>query len=204
MWLKNFLWRHFVRSAPHYYSKIRRLQNNAARLAFLQQVGSVQENCQVSHPLYLYGAQYITVGNNFRAEPGLRLEAIDKYMGDTYHPNIIIGNGVDINFGAHIGAIDRVEIGNNVLIGSHVLITDHSHGSTSGEDMFLMPIMRPLVSKGPVIIENNVWIGEGACILAGVRIGQNAIIGANAVVTRDVPAGSVVGGIPAKVIGTRQ
>ena len=55
-------------------------------------------------------------------------------------------------------------------------------------------------SKGPVIIEDNVWIGEGVVILPNVRIGKSAIIGANSVVNADVPANAVIGGIPAKII----
>jgi acetyltransferase-like isoleucine patch superfamily enzyme len=62
------------------------------------------------------------------------------------------------------------------------------------------PINRPLISKGPVIIEDNVWIGEGVCITPNVRIGKNAIVGANAVVTKDVPPNTVVAGVPARVI----
>ena len=59
-------------------------------------------------------------------------------------------------------------------------------------------------SKGPVVIENDVWIGEGVCVMPGVRIGRGAVIGANAVVTQDVPANSVVGGVPAKLIRSLQ
>ena len=65
-----------------------------------------------------------------------------------------------------------------------------------------MPSLRKLYSKGPVIIEDNVWIGEGVAILPNVIIGENSIIGANAVVTKDIPRNSVVGGNPAKIIRT--
>lgn len=61
-------------------------------------------------------------------------------------------------------------------------------------------IVATTLCKGPVVIGNNVWIGESARILSGVTIGDGAIIGANAVVTHDVPSGAVVGGVPAKVI----
>ena len=198
--IKRLLWTRLTHTAPRWYALLRKAQNSAARLTFRQQVGSMEGDCYIAHPLYLIGPQYITVGSNFRAEPGLRIEAWDSYAGVAHQPKIVIGDGVIVNFHVHIGAIDRIEIGDNVLIGSNVLITDHSHGTTSDEDMRLTPLMRPLTSKGPVVIESNVWIGEGVCILAGVRIGHSAIIGANAVVTRDVAAGDVVGGIPAKSI----
>jgi acetyltransferase-like isoleucine patch superfamily enzyme len=64
------------------------------------------------------------------------------------------------------------------------------------------PIKRPIISKGPVIIGNNVWIGDKATILSDVKIGDGAIIAANAVVTKDVPAYSMAAGIPAQVIKT--
>ncbi len=108
-----------------------------------------------------------------------------------------------VNYHVHIGAISRLEIGNNVLIGSHVLIIDHEHGKSTAEEIIQPPVSRPLISKGPVVIEDNVWIGEGACVLPGVRVGQNAIIGANSVVTRDVAPGDIVGGTPAQTIRKR-
>jgi len=61
---------------------------------------------------------------------------------------------------------------------------------------------RELTTKGPIIIEDNVWICEGAIILGGVLVGKNAIIAANSVVTKDVPPNCIVGGIPAQIIRT--
>ncbi|TDE33719.1 DapH/DapD/GlmU-related protein, partial [Antarcticimicrobium sediminis] len=65
------------------------------------------------------------------------------------------------------------------------------------------PTRRPLVSKGPIFIEDNVWIGDKATILAGLTVGRGATVAANSVVTTDVPSGSVVAGVPAKVIRTK-
>ena len=79
-------------------------------------------------------------------------------------------------------------------------ITDNSHGKSDYESLSIPPILRLLHSKGPVIIEDGVWIGDKVTILPGVRIGENSIIGANALVTKDVPANCVVGGVPAKLI----
>lgn len=80
------------------------------------------------------------------------------------------------------------------------LITDNSHGGFDREQLKLRPNIRPLVSKGEVIIDDNVWIGEKASILPGVHIGEGAIIGAGAVVTKDVPPFSVVVGNPARIV----
>ena len=82
------------------------------------------------------------------------------------------------------------------------MITDNSHGVSTSKMMDISPAKRLLYSKGPVIIDDNVWIGEKASIMPGVHIGECAIIAANAVVTKDIPAYSVAAGIPAKVVRT--
>ena len=87
-----------------------------------------------------------------------------------------------------------------MLTGKWVTITDNSHGETDKDTLGMRPQKRTITSKGPVVIGNNVWIGDKATILPGVTIGDGAVIAANAVVTKDVPPYSVVGGNPAKVI----
>lgn len=100
----------------------------------------------------------------------------------------------------HIAAVNRVELHDNVLLASKVYISDHSHGEINADHIRLPPRLRPVVSRGPVIIEADVWIGEGAVILPGVRIGRGAIIGANSVVTRNIPPYSTAAGAPARVL----
>ena len=96
-----------------------------------------------------------------------------------------------------------IYIGNNVLTGRYVYISDNSHGDTSDiTQISIPPINRSLKSKGKVIIEDNVWIGERVCMLSGVKVGYGAIIVANSVVTKDVPPYSVSAGVPAKVLKT--
>ena len=90
-------------------------------------------------------------------------------------------------------------IGNGLLTGRFVLISDNSHGGLSQTEAAIPPAARKLVSKGPVVIGDNVWIGDKVTILAGVHIGDNAIIAANAVVTENVPANTLVAGVPASV-----
>lgn len=140
------------------------------------------------------------MGERFYASHRFRIEAISDYEGQKFEPHVIIGDNVNFNTDIHIGCIDKIEIGNNCLFASRIYITDHDHGDTSLDSLLLPPAKRRLVSKGPVIIKDNVWVGEGAAILSGVTIGENSIIATNTVVTKDVPANSVVGGIPAKII----
>lgn len=154
----------------------------------------------ISKPISLHGGKYIKIGENFSCDQRLRLDAIDEFLGDKFTPEIIIGNNVLIQKDCHIGAINKVYIGNNVLLASKVYISDHSHGKVDAESIKIVPAKRRLFSKGAVIIEDNVWIGEGAVILPNVIIGENSIIGANAVVSKSIPKNSVAAGNPARVI----
>ena len=115
-------------------------------------------------------------------------------------PKLSIGNNCSFGAYNHITCANRVTIGDSLLTGKWVTITDNSHGETDKVTLGMRPQKRPITSKGPVVIGNNVGIGDKATILPGVTIGDGAVIAANAVVTKDVPAYSVVGGNPAKVI----
>jgi acetyltransferase-like isoleucine patch superfamily enzyme/glycosyltransferase involved in cell wall biosynthesis len=186
------------------YSSILVAQDKAATDLLRRTVAHLGQGAGIRHPVYLKGGRYISIGGGFGAGPGLRIEAWDQYGGYDHEPRIMIGDSVIINNNVHIGAIGQISIGNNVLIGSNILITDHSHGDAKDRGRAGPPVERPLVSKGPVVIEDDVWIGEGACILGGVSVGRGAIIGANAVVVCDVERGTVVAGAPARVVSARQ
>lgn len=155
---------------------------------------------EIRCPSQLIGMKYISIGRNTILYKGIILTAWDKYNNQTFTPSIEIGDNTNINEYNHISACNSVKIGNNVLTGRYVYISDNSHGSTTLEQLGRHPLDRPLVSKGPVVIGNNVWIGEHVCVLSGVTIGDGAIIAANAVVTHDIPAYALAGGVPAKII----
>lgn len=151
-------------------------------------------------PFETEGLNCITIGDNFRSKPGFHLAAIKRHNGIEFSPNITIGKNVSINYDVHIACINHISIGDGTLIASKVFITDHFHGDTCKESLDITPGKRQLFSKGPVVIDNDVWIGEGAAILPGVHIGNNSVIGANSVVTHDVAPYSVVAGSPAREI----
>ena len=151
----------------------------------------------------LKGLKYISVGDKTYIAPGVQLTAWDSHNGNKYTPSIIIGNYCSVRANCHITAINSIHIGDNLLTGTNVLITDNSHGQSTREHMSLPFFERPLYSKGPVVIGNNVWLGNTVCVMPGVTIGDGAVIGANSVVTHDIPAYAVAAGIPAKIIKQR-
>ena len=99
-----------------------------------------------------------------------------------------------------ISAYQRVRIGEQCVIADRAMFIDFDHGVVEVE----RPIRKQGIYMRDVEVGSNCWIGYGACILRGVRVGDNSIIGTNSVVTRDVPANAVVGGVPAKVIRMRE
>jgi lipopolysaccharide O-acetyltransferase len=131
---------------------------------------------------------------------GCRIEAFPKIKG-----NIVLkfGNNVQINDNVHITAMESVTIGNNVLFASKIYISDCTHGSYAGDiydcNPNTFPNDRPLFSK-PVVIEDNVWLGEFVSVLPGVTIGKGTIVGANSVVSKSLPENVIAVGSPAKPI----
>jgi len=99
-----------------------------------------------------------------------------------------------------ISAYKRVRIGEQCVIADRAMFIDFDHGVVEVE----RPIRSQGIYKRDVEVGSNVWIGYGACILRGVRVGDNSIVGTNSVVTRDVPANAVVAGIPARIIRMRE
>lgn len=160
----------------------------------------VGRNFRIGKDSVVIGGKYIHIGHEFIAHSRTRLEAYGFYRGIHYQPKLKIGDNVSMGYDCHIGIINSVEIGDNVMLASKVYITDHFHGNAEPESLFIPPSERVLFSKGPVVIEEDAWIGEAVVIMPNVRIGKGAVVGANAVVTRDVPRYSIVAGVPARVI----
>ncbi|HST55676.1 MAG TPA: acyltransferase [Solirubrobacteraceae bacterium] len=98
-----------------------------------------------------------------------------------------------------ISAFQHVSIGRECIIADRVMLIDFDHGVVEVE----RPIRLQGIYKRDVRVGHNVWMGYGACVLRGVRVGDNSIVGTSAVVTADVPENAVVGGIPARVIRMR-
>lgn len=159
------------------------------------------KRCKFGYPLnFRRGAQYFSIGEECTFGKFAVLTAWDSYENKTYIPEVKIGNNCNFGDYLHITCINKIIIGNNVLTGRWVTISDNGHGETDYQMMQIPPIKRILSCKGAVEIGDNVWIGDKATILSGVKIGDGAIIAANAVITKDVPANSVAGGNPFRII----
>lgn len=114
---------------------------------------------------------------------------------------IHLGNKVDIGCSAILSSTNGIFIGDSVLIAGNCYIG----GGRYITDRTDIPMMEQgLFSKGPVVIEDDVWLGAGATVLDGVKIGRGSIIGAGTLVTKDIPEYSVAVGVPAKVVKTRK
>ena len=111
---------------------------------------------------------------------------------------VTIGARTYVNRYTMLDGHQHVEIGRDCMIGPHCYITDGEHGTAPGRLVKQQPN-----KTAPVIIEDGVWLGSHVVVLAGVRIGRGAVIGAGSVVTRDIPANAVAVGVPARVIRTR-
>ena len=153
----------------------------------------------IRFPIRIRGKKLIKVEKGFTTGFNCR---IDAYTESNKKVVIKIGKNVQINDNVHIGGVDSINIGDNVLIASKVFITDHNHGNYSGDNQDSpnsIPQERPIYSN-KVVIEKNVWLGEFVSVLPGVTIGEGTIIGTMSVVNKNIPPFSIAVGSPARVI----
>lgn len=194
----------FALAAPIYNPGVLQfLQRMSDRLhwhAYAKRLSALGDDSYVGAGAQIRGMEHIRIGHRFSAGRGLILQAWDSYAGKAYTPHLTIGDDVMLTDNIQISCAHSITIGNHVLVGQNVYISDNDHGDTSYETLCQPPLSRELSIKGPVVIEDNVWIGRNASILSGVTIGKGAVIAANSVVNKDVPPYTVVGGVPARIL----
>jgi acetyltransferase-like isoleucine patch superfamily enzyme len=168
----------------------------------------------------LYHARHIKAGRSFSLEEGCEIVGLSKQgvvfgnrctvkRGAVIRPtNVLfnepgeglrVGDGSNIGAFAYIGCSGCIELGKNVMMGPRVSLMAENHNF----DRTDIPMKEQGVSRSFIKIEDDVWIGANTTITAGVTVGQGSIIAAGAVVTRDVPSFSIVGGVPAKILRSR-
>lgn len=142
------------------------------------------------------GLDCVTLGNRSRINRHTRILAMKRHGDQRFFPSLDIGDDVNIGFGCVLSCVNRLTIGNDVLIADRVYIADSKHGhSKPGKGI----VRQPLV-PGKVEICGGAWIGYGAVIAGEIKIGEYSIVAANSVVTKSVEPYTMVGGVPAKLL----
>jgi acetyltransferase-like isoleucine patch superfamily enzyme len=183
---KRMLTPRYARLALHY-----------ARRRFLTRAGWRWETDGL---LFLGRGLQIQIGKRGRVRFGRFVWIGDGTKIRCHEGEVIIGEKTVLGQECTISAYKHVRIGEQCVIADRAMFIDFDHGMVEVE----RTIREQGIYKRDVDVGSNVWIGYGACILRGVQVGDNAVVGTNAVVTADVPANAVVGGIPAKVIRMRE
>jgi acetyltransferase-like isoleucine patch superfamily enzyme len=168
--------------------RAQRLWAHARLSASLPQV--VPPSAVILGQIDLHGTRQIRLGERLHIYPGQHWETQEA-------GSLHIGDGVVLSRGVHLVAYASVRIGEGSMIGEYASVRDANHRRGG------MTLREAGHTADSIVIGRNVWIGRGAAVLAGVRIGDGAVVAANAVVTRDVPAGALVGGIPARPLVPR-
>ena len=149
----------------------------------------------------ILGRRHLQIGTAFRAGRMLWLEAVEQYGHQSFQPRLSIGERVSCSDSVHIACAFEVHIGNDVLMGSKVHVTDHNHGRYQGEEPHSSPFDRPSARElhgAPVHIGNRVFLADNVVVLPGSRIGDGVVVGANAVVRGMLPDNTLCVGAPAR------
>lgn len=138
--------------------------------------------------------------SDIRLDGGISLDdgVVLLCSGPARTDKLVIRSGTYVNRFTMFDAHEKIEIGRNCMIGPNCYLTDANHGVAAG-----LSVKKQPMEPKPVIIEDEVWMGAGVIVLRGVRIGHGAVIGAGAVVTKDIPANAIVAGVPAREIRRR-
>lgn len=151
----------------------------------------IREHAQIS------GGNNINIGNHTRIYPYSRIECFTNISNQKYNPKLTIGNNVIMGRNTTILCADEISIGNDTMFASYCFISDENHGI----DLSLNKRYEcQKITTKPIKIGKNCWIGEKVIILPGVNIGDNSIIGAGSVVTKDIPPNCIAVGNPARII----
>ena len=164
------------------------------RLIWINKFGKFGKNSYLNAPLRINNSQNIFIGNNVTIQYKAWLAA--KPINEKSSSKLIIKDGCNIGDFNHIYATKMILIEECVLTASRVYITDNLH---SYEDILTPISKQPVKQLSPVRVGAHSWLGENVCVI-GVNIGKHCVIGANSVVTKDIPDYSVAVGIPAHII----
>jgi len=158
----------------------------ARRGASVNQKASFGPRCKVDRPWC------VKIGRRFVAEDGVYLKIVDDNAVLEFGDFVFVGRGSEFDVG------EKVSVGDHTVIAPGCFITDHNHGISP-----LARVDQQDCIARPVTIGKDVWLGAKVVVVAGVRIGDGAVVGASSVVTQDVPPMAVVAGVPARLLRYR-
>lgn len=150
-------------------------------------------------PYRVLNSKYVQIGKNVKIKKDSRIECLPLFRGNKYNPIIIFEDRVTIGFNSTIFCTDYLRIGHDTILAGGCMVSTENHGTNPELDVPYHA--QPLISA-PVQIGYGCWLGQNVCVLPGVHIGNKCIIGANAVVNKDIPDYSIAVGVPARVIKT--
>jgi acetyltransferase-like isoleucine patch superfamily enzyme len=154
---------------------------------------------QTDGPLFLGKRLELQIGRRGAIRFGRFVWVGDGTKIRCHEGEVVVGPKTVMGQECTISAYRHVRIGEQCVIADRAMFIDFDHGTVEVE----RPIRRQGIYKRDVDVGSNVWIGYGACVLRGTRVGDNSIVGTNSVVTKDVPANAVVGGVPARILRMR-
>ena len=145
----------------------------------------------------LEGGERITIGTNSFIGPGSEFLVYEKHFERKLASKLMVGTHVRITARCRITCAGTITIGDDALFAPDVFITDHNHGMNPEAEGGYSP--QDIMIRD-VVIGKGIWLGQRVCVLPGVTIGDHSIVGANGVVTHDIPPYSLAVGAPARVI----
>lgn len=165
-------------------------------ILFFRGYGKIGTGTYILKPTRVIGKKNIYIGDHCSILHHARMETVSKWKDTIFHGEIRIGNGTSIEQNCHVIAADKLVIGENCVLSSQVYVADCGHSCDTMEGSVME---QPLFVK-QTMIGDGCFIGAGAKIMPGVTLGSHVVVGANAVVTKDVPDYTMVAGIPARPI----
>ncbi len=166
------------------------LMNKYRYILFVSGLKNIEGNISVKGSYQLWNDN-VSIGDGTNIYPNITLWGPGE---------IKIGKHVELGINTIVYSSECVIIGDYVNIAANCYIIDSNHGIKKSSRIQ----EQTSVVKGPVIIDDDVWLGAGVKVLSGVHIGKGAVIGAGAVVTKDIPSYAIAAGVPAKIIGYRE
>jgi acetyltransferase-like isoleucine patch superfamily enzyme len=176
--------------------------------ATLPNFGNTPRNLKIDFPRRIQNPENIFIGDDVSIGPGSLLKTVTHYPANVsyakeagypiqeFSPRLEIGDRVSATASLQISALNSIIIENDVMFASNIFICDGLHGYDKADTPFKY---QPMTRISPITIKQGCWIGQNVVILPGVTIGEFSIIGANSVVTRDIPSRSIAVGSPARV-----